>query len=439
MTPGLLIAAPRSGSGKTTVTLGLLRAFSRLGVRVQPFKSGPDYIDPAFQQAASRRPSFNLDSWAMSAPQMAAIAGRADAELIVAEGVMGLFDGAPAIGEAGTGASADIAALFGWPVLLVMDVSGQSQSAAAIASGFRDLRSDISMAGAVLNHVASQRHERLIRAAMEEAGIPVLGAIPRSAALRLPERHLGLVQAAEQADLDQIVDCMADIVATYVDLNAIRRAARFATPQNHAAMPILSPPGQRIAIARDEAFSFTYAHLLSGWRDAGAEILPFSPLADEAPAADADAVWLPGGYPELHAGRIAQAARFLSGLRRHALDRPIHGECGGYMVLGEALIDADGQAHAMAGLLGLVTSFAERRLHLGYRRARLLAPMGGMPAGAMLNGHEFHYSTIVEQPDSPLAHVTDAEGQAVPSTGSHRGRVTGSFFHLIAPSSKASS
>ncbi|MFB9051380.1 cobyrinate a,c-diamide synthase [Sphingobium indicum] len=439
MTPGLLIAAPRSGSGKTTVTLGLLRAFSRLGVRVQPFKSGPDYIDPAFQQAASRRPSFNLDSWAMSAPQMAAIAGRADAELIVAEGVMGLFDGAPAIGEAGTGASADIAALFGWPVLLVMDVSGQSQSAAAIASGFRDLRSDISMAGAVLNHIASQRHEGLIRAAMEEAGIPVLGAIPRSAALRLPERHLGLVQAAEQADLDQIVDCMADIVATHVDLNAIRRAARFATPQNHAAMPILPPPGQRIAIARDEAFSFTYAHLLSGWRDAGAEILPFSTLADEAPAADADAVWLPGGYPELHAGRIAQAARFLSGLRRHALNRPIHGECGGYMVLGEALIDADGQAHAMAGLLGLVTSFAERRLHLGYRRARLLAPMGGMPAGAMLNGHEFHYSTIVEQPDSPLAHVTDAEGQAVPSTGSHRGRVTGSFFHLIAPSSKASS
>ncbi|PNP96279.1 cobyrinate a,c-diamide synthase [Sphingobium sp. SA916] len=439
MTPGLLIAAPRSGSGKTTVTLGLLRAFSRMGIRVQPFKSGPDYIDPAFQQAASRRPSFNLDSWAMSASQMATVAGRADAELIVAEGVMGLFDGAPAIGEAGTGASADIAALFGWPVLLVMDVSGQSQSAAAIASGFRGLRSDISMAGVVLNHVASQRHERLIRAAMEEAGIPVLGAIPRSAALHLPERHLGLVQAAEQADLDRIIDRMADIVATHVDLNAVRRAARSTPAQDRASMPTLPPPGQRIAIARDEAFSFTYAHLLSGWRDAGAEILPFSPLADEAPAANADAVWLPGGYPELHAGRIAQAAHFLSGLRHHALDRPIHGECGGYMVLGQALIDADGQAHAMAGLLGLVTSFAERRLHLGYRQARLLAPMGGMPAGAMLNGHEFHYSTIVEQPDSPLAHVTDAEGQAVPSTGSHRGRVTGSFFHLIAPASKASS
>ncbi|UZW57600.1 cobyrinate a,c-diamide synthase [Sphingobium sp. JS3065] len=437
MTPGLLIAAPRSGSGKTTVTLGLLRAFARMGLRVQPFKSGPDYIDPAFQQAAARRPSFNLDSWAMTRSRIAAIACDPDADLILAEGVMGLFDGAPASGEAGTGASADIAALLGWPVVLVMDVSGQSQSAAAIASGFRNLRSDVAMAGVILNHVASERHERLIRAAMKQAGIAVLGAIPRSAELGLPERHLGLVQAAEQADLDGTIDRMADIVAAHVDLIAIREAARPATTQDHRAAPSMLPPGQRIAIAQDEAFSFTYAHLLSDWRAAGAEILPFSPLADEAPAADADAVWLPGGYPELHAARIAHAYHFLSGLRRHAQDRPIHGECGGYMVLGQALVDAQGQAHAMAGLLGLITSFAERRLHLGYRRARLLAPMGGMLAGALLNGHEFHYSTIVEQPDSPLARVTDAEGNAVASTGSRRGNVTGSFFHLIAPASAA--
>lgn len=438
MTPGLLIAAPRSGSGKTTVTLGLLRAFARMGLRVQPFKSGPDYIDPAFQQAASRRPSFNLDSWAMPPARITAIAGQADADLILTEGVMGLFDGAPTSGEAGTGSSADIAALFGWPVVLVMDVSGQSQSAAATASGFRTLRSDVAMAGVILNHVASERHERLIRAAMAQAGIVVLGAIPRSAELGLPERHLGLVQAAEQADLDRTIERMADIVAAHVDLTAIREAARPAAPQDHRPVPPVHPPGQRIAIAQDQAFSFTYAHLLSDWRGAGAEILPFSPLADEAPAADADAVWLPGGYPELHAARIAHAGHFLSGLRRHAQNRPVHGECGGYMVLGQALIDARGQAHAMAGLLGLVTSFAERRLHLGYRRAHLLAPMGGMPASTPLNGHEFHYSTIIEQPDSPLARVTDAEGNPVASTGSHRGPVTGSFFHLIAPASEAS-
>lgn len=437
MTPGLLIAAPRSGSGKTTVTLGLLRAFSRTGLQVQPFKSGPDYIDPAFQSAASRRPSFNLDSWAMSRPMIGALTREADnADLIIAEGVMGLFDGAPAEGECGNGASADIAAMLGWPVVLVMDVSGQSQSAAAIAQGFRSLRRDVVMAGVILNRVASERHERLIRSAMAEAGIPVLGAIPRNDALSLPERHLGLIQAIEQADLDAAMDRIADRIAAHVNLPAIRAAAH-PTASALPAANAYPPPGQRIAIAQDPAFSFTYAHLLSGWRAAGAEILPFSPLADEAPDATADAIWLPGGYPELHAGRIAQAGRFLAGLRRHAETRPVHGECGGYMVLGEALIDAQGQSHAMAGLLGLVTSFAERRLHLGYRRARLCAPMGGFPAGALLNGHEFHYSTILAQPDSPLATVTDAEGKAVASTGSHRGRVTGSFFHLIAQASAA--
>ncbi|WP_313801330.1 cobyrinate a,c-diamide synthase [Sphingobium sp.] len=437
MTPGLLIAAPRSGSGKTTVTLGLLRAFTRVGLRVQPFKSGPDYIDPAFQQAAAGRASFNLDSWAMSRARISATAAQArEADLVLAEGVMGLFDGAPARGETGTGSSADIAAHFGWPVILVMDVSGQSQSAAAIASGFRSLRPGIAMAGVILNRVASERHDRLIRAAMAEAGIPVLGAIPRSTELGLPGRHLGLIQASEQADLNGTIDRMADFITAHVDLNAIRRAAGAATPYEHGSARI-RPPGQRIAIAQDQAFSFTYAHLLTDWRAAGAEILPFSPLADEAPAADADMVWLPGGYPELHAARIARASHFLSGLRRHAQNRAVHGECGGYMVLGQALIDAQGRGHAMAGLLGLVTSFADRRLHLGYRRARLLAPMGGMPSGAVLNGHEFHYSTIVEQPDSPLASVTDAEGNDIASTGSHRGLVTGSFFHLIAPASEA--
>ncbi|PJG46167.1 cobyrinic acid a,c-diamide synthase [Sphingobium sp. LB126] len=436
MTPGILIAAPRSGSGKTVVTLGLLRAFARNGLRVQPFKAGPDYIDSAFQRAAARRPSFNLDSWAMPRPLVGAIAGHADdADLIVAEGVMGLFDGAPAQGESGNGSSADIAAALGWPVILVMDVSGQSQSAAAIAQGFRSLRPDIMIAGVILNRLASERHERPIRAAMAEAGIAVLGAIPRLEELGLPERHLGLVQAAEHADPDAVIDRMAGHVAAHVDLAAIRRAAGAAgaRPRRDDALALACPPpGQRIALAQDAAFSFTYAHLLSGWRAAGAEIRPFSPLANEEPDAMADVVWLPGGYPELHAGRIAQADRFLSALRRHAETRPVHGECGGYMVLGESLIDARGESHAMAGLLGLVTSFAQRRLHLGYRRARLLAPMGGFAAGAMLNGHEFHYATILAQPDSPLAAVTDAEGKAVASTGSHRGRVTGGFFHLIA-------
>jgi cobyrinic acid a,c-diamide synthase len=186
-------------------------------------------------------------------------------------------------------------------------------------------------------------------------------------------------------------------------------------------------------MARDAAFSFVYPHLIEGWRRAGAEISHFSPLADEAPAPDADLVWLPGGYPELHAGTIAAATTFLTGLRRHARSRPVHGECGGYMVLGEALVDKTGERHAMAGLLGLVTSHAQRKMNLGYRHAELLAPVAGLAAGTKLRGHEFHYTTIVEQRDPPLARVSDADGAQVAQAGSYRGGVTGSYFHMIAP------
>ena len=432
MTPGILIAASRSGSGKTVITLGLLRALKRQGLCVQSYKCGPDYIDTGYHRLASGRPAFNLDSWAMDRGLLHSLAGEAaDANLIVAEGVMGLFDGAPARGASGNGSSADIAAALGWPVILIIDVSGQSQSAAAIAHGFRMLRSDVRVAGVILNRIASPRHEAMIRQAMEDIAMPVLGAIPRSDALSIPERHLGLVQSGEQPEVEQTIDMIADLVETHVDLTALQEVAD-ALPGTSAAPYRCPPPGQRIALAQDAAFSFTYAHILNGWRAAGAEILPFSPLTDEAPDPQADAIWLPGGYPELHALQLANATRFLEGLRRHALDRPIHGECGGYMVMGQAIIDAQGQAHAMAGLLGLVSSFAERRLQLGYRQARLLAPMGGHEAGAALRGHEFHYSTIVEQPDEPLALVVDAAGAPVAAAGSHRGRVTGSFFHLIA-------
>lgn len=432
--PGLMIAAPASGTGKTTVMLGLLRAFSEDGLSVQPFKSGPDYIDPAFHRAACARASFNLDSWAMDAGLIDAIAGEAvGADLVLAEGSMGLYDGVARAGATGNGASADIARRMGWPVVLVLDVSGQAQSAAATALGFSRLDAELPFAGVILNRVASPRHERLVRCGIEAAGLPVLGALPRRGDLAIPERHLGLVQAQEHPNLDRAITDYAAFLRGHADLGAIRRSARRAGQPVGGALP--PPPAQRIAIARDGAFSFVYPHLIEGWRRAGAEILPFSPLADEAPAAHADLVWLPGGYPELHAGTIAAASTFLSGLRHHARTRPVHGECGGYMVLGEALVDKDGNRHRMAGLLGLVTSFAQRRMHLGYRHARLLAPVAGLAAGSRLRGHEFHYSTIVEQTDAPLAAVTDADGTAVAETGSRRGNATGTFFHMIAPAS----
>lgn len=427
---GLMVSAPSSGTGKTTVMLGLLRALADDGLRVQPFKSGPDYIDPAFHRAASGRASFNLDTWAMDGALFQAIAAQAaGADLCIAEGSMGLFDGVATRGQAGFGASAETARACGWPVVLVLDVGGQAQSAAATALGFRSFDPDLPFAGVILNRVASPRHERLIRLGMERAGLPVLGALPRRGDLALPERHLGLVQAVEHPDLDAAIAGYAAFLRENVDLEAIKATAGQGGPALPGRLP--APPGQRIALAQDAAFSFTYPHLLLGWRAAGAEIVPFSPLADEAPDPQADVVWLPGGYPELHAGRLAAAQTFLGGLRRHASNRPVHGECGGYMALGAALIDKAGQRHEMAGLLGLVTSYEKRKFHLGYRRAVLSAPMPGAGPGTALRGHEFHYSSILDQPDAPLAEVFDADGKPVPETGSRRGVVTGTFFHLI--------
>ena len=431
---GILVAAPRSGSGKTTSVLGLQRALRRRGLAVRGLKCGPDYIDPAFHAAATGAPSANLDSHAMPPGLIAAIAGNAVAgsDIVVAEGSMGLFDGVPGA-EGRTGASADIAALTAWPVLLVVDVSGQAQSAGAVALGCARFDPRISVAGVILNKVASERHRRLAAAGIERAGLPVLGALPREASLILPERHLGLVQAGETPDLAARLDALADAIAAAVNLDAVLALAGATTLPPASAAPALPSPGRRIAIARDAAFSFIYPHVEAGWRAAGAELVPFSPLADEAPPDDCDACWLPGGYPELHAGRLAAATAFLEGLRRFAQTRPVHGECGGYMVLGRTLTDADGTSHAMAGLLGVETSFAKRKMALGYRRATLSAdgPLGR--AGTVVSGHEFHYATVSAQgEDEPFAMVVDPHGSAPAPAGSRRGPVSGSFFHAIA-------
>ena len=336
MTRGLMIAAPRSGSGKTTTTLGLLRAFKRHGVDVVGLKSGPDYIDPAFHAAASGREGVNLDSWAMAPKLLAALAGQAAGQstLALCEASMGLFDGVP--GESGrTGASADVAAVLGMPVLLVIDVTGQAQSSAAIVKGCAAYDARLKVAGVIVNRVASERHRRLVVEAIEAMGVPVVGALPRNEKVALPERHLGLVQASETEALAARLETIADFIETHVDCDRVLAlAGELDLPSPTVAPPAVRPPGQRIALARDAAFSFIYPHLVQGWRAAGAEIVSFSPLADELPPSDCDFCWLPGGYPELHAGQLAGAARFRKGLRRFAETRPVHGECGGYMALG---------------------------------------------------------------------------------------------------------
>ena len=432
-TPGLIIAAPASGSGKTLVTMGILRSFRRGGVAVAPFKAGPDYIDSAFLAAAAGRDCVNLDVWAMRPETLHALTARlaADSGLVVGEGVMGLFDGA----THDSGSTADLAALTGWPVVLVVDASAQAASAAAVVRGFATHRADVEIAGVVFNRIGGESHARLLRdACAATLDVPVLGCIPRDDALGVGERHLGLVQAAEHDDLERLAEAAADAVAAHVDCERLRALARPARGAGRGADAVPVPPlGQRIAVARDLAFAFSYPWLIDGWRTAGAEVARFSPLADEAPDADADAVYLPGGYPELHAGRLAANACFLDGLRAAAgRGAVVYGECGGYMVLGRALTDADGTSHAMAGLLPLETSFAERRLHLGYRRLALErdCPLGAR--GAAFRGHEFHYARIVEEDASaPLFDGADAAGRRLAPSGSVRGSVFGSFNHLI--------
>jgi cobyrinic acid a,c-diamide synthase len=416
------------------VTLAILTALRRRGGVVRCAKSGPDYIDAGFHAAATGAPSSNLDSWAMAPLQLdAIIADTAQAaEVLVIESAMGLFDGVAA--EPGrTGAAADLAVRYGVPVLLVLDVSGQAQSAAAVARGFMLHHPAVKIAGVVLNRVGSDRHRDSVAQALAALPLPLLGSIQRDPSLALPARHLGLVQADEQTNLGETLARLADLAERDLDLDAIlATAAQLTVPTT--TLIGLRPPGQRIALARDSAFSFMYPHVLAAWRAAGAVVVDFSPLADEAPPDDCDACWLPGGYPELHAARLATADRFLAGTRRFAATRPVHGECGGYMVLGTALEDAAATSHGMLGLLGHATSFARRKLHLGYREATLLADTPIGKAGSVLRGHEFHYASLIDPGADPaLARLSDAAGRDLGPAGGRRGRVSGSFFHAIAP------
>jgi cobyrinic acid a,c-diamide synthase len=437
--PGLIIAAPASGSGKTVVTLGLLRALGNAGVNVASAKAGPDYIDPVFHRFATGRACVNLDPWAMRPATLTRLITEQSAgtDLLVAEGVMGLFDGVNLPGRPDAGSTADLAALTGWPVVLVVDASRQAASVGALVAGFARHRDDVDVAGVIFNRVASEAHSAVLHAAVVQAtpGLAVLGALPRNSALTLPERHLGLVPAGEHEDLESFLETAASIADHSIGLAALQGLARPArcVDTGSDVPPPLPPLGQRIAVAQDAAFSFSYSALLDAWRNEGAEILPFSPLAGEAPTAHADAVYLPGGYPELHAGELTAATAFFDGLRAAAArDAFIFGECGGYMVLGERLTDGDGVTHKMAGLLPVETSFAERRLHLGYRVATLAdeSPLG--EKGTAFRGHEFHYATVVrEGPGRPLFEAASAAGADLGPCGRVEGSVSGSFIHLI--------
>lgn len=420
---GLLIAAPSSGSGKTVLTLALLRALKDKGLDIASAKAGPDYIDPAFHALASGYASVNLDPWAMTPPRFASLAQRQAGSHLLIEGMMGLYDGA----ADGSGSAAELSKALGVPVVLIIDAAKQSHSIAALVRGFRDHDEKVKIAGVVLNKVGSARHKKMLCDALQKINVDVVGVIPRDDSFVLPERHLGLVQAGETQDIEAFIKQAAATLSKTCDLEKIADCFGLIKVRKSQGSQ-LPPLGQEIAIAQDKAFSFIYPHLLDDWRKQGASLSFFSPLANEAPQTGVDAIYLPGGYPELYAGQLASAEdfKFTLGIARDR-ETLIYGECGGYMVLGEGIIDADGKRHAMTGLLNLETSFHDRKLHLGYRDLETQ----DFVFGNNLKAHEFHYTCAIKEDGVPLFQATDALGTDLGNAGLRDQNVMGSYMHII--------
>lgn len=412
--PALFVAAPASGQGKTTVTAALARLHTRLGRRVRVFKCGPDFLDPQIHAVASAAPVYNVDLGMCGEADIAwrLHAAASEADLILVEGVMGLFDGAPS--------GADIATRFGIPVMAVIDARAMAQTFGAIAHGLASFRPGLPFAGVLANHVGSARHADMLRDALP-AGMHWFGAVMRDAGAALPERHLGLLQAAEIEDLGARLDRLADSLAATgaADLPpAVAFPARDLAP----LPPLLA--GCRLAIARDAAYGFLYPANIDTLRALGAELLFFSPLAGDALPA-CDAVWLPGGYPELHGERLAANPGFWAALRAHvAAGKPLLAECGGMMSLFETVVDKQGQVHEFGGLLPGRAVMQPRLAALGMQVAEL-------PEGR-LTGHTFHYSKS-ETPLLPLLHARTPDGHG--GEAIYRcDRLTASYVHFYFPS-----
>lgn len=427
----ILVAAPSSGCGKTTLTLGLLAALRRRGLVVAPFKVGPDFIDPGHHRAACGRVSRNLDSWMCSEAQVAQIFGRgcAGAQIALIEGVMGLFDGAR--GDTDSGSSAEIARMLGASVVLVVDARAQARSAAALVQGFVRFDPRLEFAGVIFNRVGSEGHAQILRQTLDSVpGMPpLLGCLPRQEELGLPERHLGLVTAEDLGGDENRFESLADWVERHLDLDALIAAHATSAPAPFIedSTPQAGEKQVRIAVARDAAFCFYYPENLEWLQRAGAELVFFSPLAGEGLPEGIDGLYLGGGYPELHAEALFANAAFFTEIRKQAAQGlPVYAECGGFMALAQGI---DGTP--MAGVFPVQARMFPKRRALGYREVTLVADGLLGPAGTVVRGHEFHYSDMdmpagVERIYSLTRRAAEPAGQE----GYRIGNVLGSYVHL---------
>jgi cobyrinic acid a,c-diamide synthase len=443
MAKQILIAGTSSGVGKTTITMGLIAALRRRGLRVQPFKAGPDYIDPTYHTLAAGRPCRNIDTWmtppAWVAAQFARLSAAVDVAVI--EGVMGLFDGFSYSDD--TGSTAQIAKLLGTPVLLILDVGKMARSGGALALGYTRFDPALNVAGFILNRCGSVGHYEGVKLAVEQATArPAVGWLPKEADLHIPERHLGLVPTDERGELSAFIHRTADLIEHHFHLDLILSLASETPPPPsiHHSSFIIHHSSLLLAVARDAAFSFYYEENLDLLREAGAEIVFFSPQTDAGLPPGTSGVYLGGGFPELFAAQLAANEPMKESLRQaHGAGLPIYAECGGLMYLTEGIVDLEGRRYPMVGLVPGETRMQNRRAGLGYRVVE--SPGGNflLPAGVTTRGHEFHWSTWTPPPgqDAPAWRVysrdiADAARQDVPfrADGYARGNLLASYIHL---------
>ncbi|MBD2326409.1 cobyrinate a,c-diamide synthase [Alkalinema sp. FACHB-956] len=419
---GVIIAGDRSGSGKTTVTLAMLAALRQKQLAVQSFKVGPDYIDPMFHRAVTGRACYNLDPVLTSETYVRQSYGRRSQAIphSIVEGVMGLFDGAAA--PQGYGSTAHVAKVLGLPVVLVVNCRSVSQSIAALVQGYRTFDPAVNVAGLVLNQVGSDRHLELLMAALEPLNLPIVGVLRREDQIHLPDRHLGLVPTAELPQLTEILDRLAVLGLRCFDwekLLPLVENSPLASSIEPSDLPEVEPLPQpvRLAIAQDPAFSFYYADNLELLTALGAELVPWSPLRD-GPRPDCQGLYFGGGFPEMFAAELADnaAARQAVG-QAIAQGLPTYGECGGLMYLCQAIVDFEGQRHAMVGTLP-TDAVMGKRLTLGYREATVQATSALVQAGQRLRGHEFHRSQVTGRSAQPLFHLRSLQVTPARSGGS---------------------
>ena len=433
--PRLVIAAPHSHAGKTTVTLALLAALARRGLQVTPCKVGPDYIDPQLHLRAAGRPSYNLDTYLVAAERVRETFWRVahTADIAIIEGVMGLFDGSTPTSRIGS--TAEVAVLLQTPIVLVIDAAGMAASVGALVRGFRTYDPEVQIAGVILNRLGGEGHYRYLTPALTREGVEILGYLPKDAELGIPERHLGLLPASEEDRVTPLLERLIALTERHVDLPRLLQLARSAPPlQPVAPLPHQTPSRRiRVAWAQDEAFHFSYQENRDLLAAAGADLVTFSPLHDRALPDNIDAIWIGGGFPELFAAQLAANTAMLTALRQCGEQGlPIYAECGGFMYLCAWLADQQGQRYPQVGLIPGGTRMTDRLQQFGYAEATFLQGTLLGPAGTTVRGHRFHYSVYEPGPALPTYayRITRTRTGEAQREGFHVHHVLATYFHI---------